>query len=121
MFFLIKSHNLVRFARIHFTSDIKKELKREKYFFPDISQKPFLGNFELNVKNLQYKTPSKGLIFIFIFSKINYKLFMKKISRAQNLEGVITYTGQSVSRDNLCHGTICVTGQSVNILKVNAQ
>ena len=52
----------------------------KKLFFPEISQKPFLGTFGLNAKNLQCKTPTKGHICIFLFSLINSIIFMEKIT-----------------------------------------
>ena len=52
----------------------------KKLFFPEISQKLFLGTFGLNAKNLQCKTPTKGHICIFLFSLIYSLIFMEKIT-----------------------------------------
>ena len=52
----------------------------KKLFFPEISQKPFLGTFGLNTKNLQCKTPTEGHIYIFLFSLIYSLIFMEKIT-----------------------------------------
>ena len=85
-FFFSKSQNLVwiiknLFLRLKTSLATRfKLIFEEIFFFPEMAQSLILGTFGLNVKYLQCKTLSKGLICIFTLIKVHSKTFRSKTS-----------------------------------------